>query len=100
MITYKDRTFCNAGVLCKNSYTCQSVLQPSDIVEARKLGLPICQMDFTQAPCFVPFFTVGVAPKATKSCTESARQYAKRIPKGQKRTKSQRVGMFKGVVDV
>ena len=115
MITYKDRTFCNAGVLCK-VYDCERRMTVADAEAARAQPFPVSYIDFTQADCFVPFFAIlppekatntltkkklsdainrldelgvlkgHVAPKATKSCTKTARRLLKRTPTGKKRT--------------
>ena len=55
MPTYKDKTFCPYGTICKDGSTCDRVLTPADVEEAMKLGLPISQ--FAQFPeCFKAFF--------------------------------------------
>jgi hypothetical protein len=63
MICYKDRTYCNAGILCKDNGNCDRVMQQHEIVQARKLNLPVAYMDFTRAPCFVPFFSKSEAKR-------------------------------------
>lgn len=63
MIHYKDRTYCNAGVLCRD-WDCDRRVQQTDIVEARKLDLPICCINFATAKCFVPFFQINAPSKS------------------------------------
>lgn len=69
MICYKDRAFCNAGVLCK-VYDCDRRMTVADAEAARAQPFPVSYMDFTRAECFVPFFQIGApAQKDMKRTT-------------------------------
>lgn len=95
MIHYRDRTYCNAGVLCK-SFDCTRRLQQHELVEAREKNLPVCFLDFTTAKCFVPWFTPDTIQHSKISkvygkskpivCRKKTRKAAKRTSSGKKRT--------------
>ena len=80
MMCYKDRTYCNAGILCK-TLDCSRRLQQSDIVAARRSNLHIMMLDFTQAECFVPFFSTNISDKPVKRYYEKKKNYAKKTKK-------------------
>ena len=59
MRCYKDRTFCNFGLICKNSTDCDRVLTDEIKNDAEKWwggeGAPICM--YSNFPdCFVRWF--------------------------------------------
>ena len=55
MLCYKDRTYCNYGVICKNSLNCPRVLTDDIKKQAEDFGLPLClYSDFPE--CFEPWF--------------------------------------------
>lgn len=57
MMCYKDMTFCTFGLLCKDGYKCERVLNDNIIAEAKEWinEAPISvYVDFP--PCFKAFF--------------------------------------------
>lgn len=66
MICYRDRTYCDGGVMCRDSYTCDRVITPDIMQKARDANLPISIMNFANQKCFVPFFATDKKPKRRK----------------------------------
>ena len=55
MQCYKDKTFCNFDLICKNGQNCDRAMTKEESEEAEKNNIPVCM--FSDFPdCFVRWF--------------------------------------------
>jgi hypothetical protein len=85
-LCYKDRSYCNAGPLCA-VVDCERRMTVADAEAARAQSLPICYIDFTTAPCFVPFFGTDISDKPKKRIISKKTYHrARRLDQAKKRS--------------